>query len=96
MTKVGKADYETLAAFRYALRHFLHFSEEAAGKVGLTPQQHQALLAIKGYPGRDCVTIGELAERLRIAPSSSVSARRSGELPTQLGISEKDESLAGH
>jgi DNA-binding MarR family transcriptional regulator len=72
MTKVSKADYETLAAFRYALRQFLHFSEEAAGEVGLTPQQHQALLAIKGYPGRDYVTISELAERLQIRHHSAV------------------------
>jgi DNA-binding MarR family transcriptional regulator len=72
MTKVSKADYETLAAFRYALRQFLHFSEKAAGEVGLTPQQHQALLTIKGYPGRDYVTIGELAERLQIRHHSAV------------------------
>ncbi len=72
MTKISKADYETLAAFRYALRQFLHFSEEVAAKVGLTPQQHQALLAIKGYPGRDYVTIGELAERLQIRHHSAV------------------------
>ncbi len=72
MAKVSKADYETLAAFRYALRQFLHFSEEAAGAVGLTPQQHQALLTIKGYPGRDYMTIGELAERLCIRHHSAV------------------------
>ncbi len=72
MTKVTKANYETLAAFRYALRQFLHFSEVAAGKIGLTPQQHQALLAIKGYPGRDYVSVGELAERLRIRHHSAV------------------------
>jgi DNA-binding MarR family transcriptional regulator len=72
MTKISKADYEILASFRYALREFLHFSEEAAGKVGLTPQQHQALLAIKGYPGRDTVTVGELAERLQIRHHSAV------------------------
>jgi DNA-binding MarR family transcriptional regulator len=50
---VSKAEYETLAAFRYALRQFLRFSEEAAQAVGLTPQQYQAMLAIKGFPGRD-------------------------------------------
>jgi DNA-binding MarR family transcriptional regulator len=54
--KLGKAQYETLAAFRYALRKFLHFSETAAQAAGLTPQQHQALLAIKGFPGRDRIT----------------------------------------
>ena len=72
MAKVSKADYEALAAFRYALRQFLRFSEEAAEAVGLTPQQHQALLAILGFPGRDQVTIGELAERLQIRHHSAV------------------------
>ncbi|HVY23950.1 MAG TPA: MarR family transcriptional regulator [Steroidobacteraceae bacterium] len=67
-----KADYETLAAFRYVLRRFIHFSEEAAKTVNITPQQHQALLAIKGFPGRDRVTIGELAERLQLRHHSVV------------------------
>lgn len=70
--KLLKPQYETLAAFRYALRRFLHFSEQAAQAVGLTPQQHQALLAIKGFPGRDCVTVGELAERLQLRHHSAV------------------------
>jgi DNA-binding MarR family transcriptional regulator len=61
---LSKADYEALAAFRHALRRFLDFSGEAAKAAGLTPQQHQALLAIKGFPDRDRVTIGELAEQL--------------------------------
>lgn len=69
---VSKRDYEVLAALRYALRQFLRFSEEAAQRAGLTPQQHQALLAIKGFPGRDHVTIGELAERLQILHHSAV------------------------
>jgi len=67
-----KQDYEHLAAFRYELRRFLHFSEAAAIEHGLTPQQYQALLAIEGYPGRDRVTVGELAERLQIAAHSAV------------------------
>ena len=71
-SKVTKAEYETLAALRHALRQFLHFSEEAARSAGLTPQQHQALLAIKGFPGRNSITIGELAERLQIRPHSAV------------------------
>ena len=68
----AKAQYETLAAFRYALRKFLHFSESAAQAAGITPQQHQALLAIKGFPGRDRVTVGELAERLQLRHHSAV------------------------
>lgn len=67
-----KAEYEMLAAFRFALRQFLRFSEEAAHEAGVTPQQHQALLAIKGYPGREEVTLGELAERLQIQHHSAV------------------------
>jgi DNA-binding MarR family transcriptional regulator len=69
---LSKAEYEMLAAFRFALRQFLRFSEEAAHEAGVTPQQHQALLAIKGYPGREEVTLGELAERLQIQHHSAV------------------------
>lgn len=68
----SKAEYEILAEFRYTLRRFLRFSEMAASRAGLTPQQHQALLAIKGFPGREKVTIGELAERLQIQHHSAV------------------------
>ncbi|MBU6411511.1 MAG: MarR family transcriptional regulator [Verrucomicrobia bacterium] len=67
-----KAEYEALAEFRYALRQFQHFSENAARAAGLTPQHHQAMLAIKGFPGRDRITVGELAERLQIRHHSAV------------------------
>jgi len=70
--KLIKSQYETLAAFRYALRRFMHFSEEAAQAAGITPQQYQALLAIRGFPGRDKVTVGELAERLQLRHHSAV------------------------
>ncbi len=70
--RLSKIDYESLSAFRYALRRFLRFSEEAAEAVGLTQQQHQALLAIKGFPGRERVTNGELAERLQVRHHSVV------------------------
>jgi len=71
-SRVTDREYEILAAFRYALRLFLRFSEDAAQAVGLTPQQHQALLAIRGYPGRQRITISELAERLQIRHHSAV------------------------
>lgn len=61
-----KEDYEALAWFRYMLRRFLHFTEEGARSVGLTPQQHQILLAVKGQPGRDWATVTELAEWLQL------------------------------
>jgi DNA-binding MarR family transcriptional regulator len=72
MARITKTEYEALAALRYQLRQFLRFSEEAAHTVGLTPQQHQALLAIKGFPRRDHLTLGELAERLQIRHQSAV------------------------
>jgi DNA-binding MarR family transcriptional regulator len=70
--KLSQSQYESLAAFRYALRQFLHFSETAAKEAGVTPQQHQALLAIKGFPRRNSVRVGELAERLQLRHHSTV------------------------
>jgi DNA-binding MarR family transcriptional regulator len=70
--RLAKSHYELLAALRYGLRRFLGFSEAAARAAGLTPQQHQALLAIKGFPGRDHVSVGELAERLLLRHHSAV------------------------
>jgi DNA-binding MarR family transcriptional regulator len=54
-----------LARFRYELRRFLRFSERAARAAGLTPQQHQMLLGVAGFTGRDWATIKELAEFLQ-------------------------------
>lgn len=51
-TEISKSEYEALHAFRHALRRFLRFSEEGARAAGLTAQQHQLLLAVKGQPGR--------------------------------------------
>jgi DNA-binding MarR family transcriptional regulator len=68
--KLTAADYQALAEFRYRLRLFLSFSEKAARMAGVTPQQHQALLAIKGYGG--ALTVGALAEKLVIRPHSAV------------------------
>jgi DNA-binding MarR family transcriptional regulator len=69
---VKKVEYETLAAFRAAVRQFLSFSEEAARAQGLTPQQYQAMLAIEGAPGRREIPVGELAEQLHITAHSGV------------------------
>jgi len=69
--KVSDADYLTLAAFRASLRGFLRVSEDLAHDLGLTPQQHQALLAVRGYPGGD-PTIGQLAQRLQVHHNSAV------------------------
>ena len=64
--------YEYLGEFRYQLRKFQKFSDTEARKIGITPGQHQLLLAVKGYPDRDFVTTGELAERLQITHHACV------------------------
>jgi DNA-binding MarR family transcriptional regulator len=65
-------DYEALARFRYELRKFQAFSKAAANKAGLTPQQHQALLTIRGFSSRDPVSVGDLAELLLIRHHTAV------------------------
>jgi len=67
-----EADYKALAQFRYQLRTFLAFSEAAAQRAGLTPQQHQALLAIKGFAGPDAASIGDVAKFLLIRHHTTV------------------------
>ncbi len=67
-----QADYEALSEFRYLIRCFLEFSQDAAKAVGLAPMQHQALLAIRGYPGGAPIAIGALAERLRVKHHTAV------------------------
>jgi len=71
--RFGKSDFEALADFRYRLRRFLRFSEEAARRHGLTALQYLLLLQIKGFPGRDWATVGELAERLQAKQHGVVS-----------------------
>lgn len=64
------ADYAALARFRHAIRRFQAFSEAQAAEIGLTPQQHQALLAVRAAEP-DAATIGHLAERLILKPHSA-------------------------
>jgi len=66
------ADYEALAQFRYQVRSFLAFSEAAAQRQGLTPQQHQALLGIKGFVRPGPATVGDVAQFLLIRHHSAV------------------------
>lgn len=70
---VTQAQFEQLAAFRYRLRLFLRFSEQVARREGVTPIQYQLLLQIRGLPGRDWATVGELAERLQVRHNAVVS-----------------------
>jgi DNA-binding MarR family transcriptional regulator len=67
-----KQDYESLARFRFAIRSYLRSSEEIVRSHGATPQQYQLLLALKGFPGREWATVGELADRLQLRHHSVV------------------------
>jgi len=69
---VTDAEYQSLALFRRALRSFLHFSEQAAKKAGLTPSQHQLMLAIRGSDTGQAPTIGEVAEWMKLRHHSTV------------------------
>ena len=60
-----KETFEALSNFRYQLRMFMRFSEDAAAAQGITSLQYQLLLHVCGFPGREWATIGELAERLQ-------------------------------
>jgi DNA-binding MarR family transcriptional regulator len=70
--EISMEEYRALAEIRYQLRHFIRFSEQAARAAGLEPQQHQLLLALKGFPEEKKATISALAERLQIAHHSTV------------------------
>jgi DNA-binding MarR family transcriptional regulator len=69
---ISQTDYETLARFRHALRVFQRFSEDAARAAGLTPAQHQLILAVKGWAGDERPTIGEVADVLQLKHHSAV------------------------
>ena len=70
---VDKRQLERLSLFRYQLRRFLRFSEDAARDVGVTLQQYQLMLHTQGFAGRDWASIGELAERLQVLPHAAVT-----------------------
>lgn len=67
---LDQAQYAKLLGFRDGLRHFLRWSEQQAKAAGLTPAQHQLLLAVRGHDGDP--TIGELADHLLLRHHSTV------------------------
>jgi DNA-binding MarR family transcriptional regulator len=72
MRQLTREDYENLLAFRVSLRRFQHWSQTQARQAGLTPAQHQLLLAVKGHRGAPGPTIGDLAGYLLLRPHSTV------------------------
>lgn len=71
-TPVSQPDYQAMAEFRHQIRRFLRFSEEAARRGGLEPQQYLTMLALKGLPDGIRGRIGVIAERLQIQHHSTV------------------------
>jgi DNA-binding MarR family transcriptional regulator len=69
---LSKQDFEALARFRFGIRRYLRFSEETVRRHGVTPQQYQLMLALKGFPDRDWATVRELADRLQLRHHSVV------------------------
>ena len=70
---LGAEDYDALAAFRYAMRKFLRFSKDVLAGARLTPEQYEALLAIKARSGSTGTTVGDLSERLQVKHHTAVS-----------------------
>ena len=71
-TTLRRADYQALASFRYAVRRYLAFAEAGARSVGLTSQQHQALLAMKAHTPTGSMSVGDLATELLLKHHSAV------------------------
>jgi DNA-binding MarR family transcriptional regulator len=72
MDRLTQQDFERLLEFRVTLRRFQRWSEDQAQAAGLTHVQHQLLVAIKGHPGGDPPTVGDLAGYLLLRPHSTV------------------------
>ena len=72
MKRLSLSDYQALAEFRFQIRKFLHFSEQAVQAAGLERGQYQLMLAIKGMPEGVRPRIRELADRMQIQHHSAV------------------------
>ena len=67
-------DYHSLASLRYVLRKFLRFSKDlASSSANLTPEQYEALLALKAFSPEDGLTVGQLSERIQVKHHTAVS-----------------------
>ena len=91
VTGIDKQRLESLSLFRYRLRRFLRFSEDAARAEGITVLHYQLLLHTQGFPGRDWASIGELAERLHARPHGVVARVTRCELA---GLVERRDNAA--
>jgi DNA-binding MarR family transcriptional regulator len=97
MKRLTLADYQALAEFRYQIRKFLHFSEEAVQAAGLERGQYQMMLAIKGIPEGVRPRIRELANRMQIQHHSAVELvnrlERGGYVHRERALDDRREVL---
>jgi len=91
MDRLTQRDFERLLEFRVTLRRFQRWSEEQAQAAGLTHVQHQLLVAIKGHPGGEPPTVGDLADYLLLRPHSTVELVDRAELA---GLVRRTRDLA--
>lgn len=89
--------YRSLSQFRHALRVFLRFSELSARRVGLTPAQHQLLLAVRGWPGEAPPAVSDLATLLQTRPHSALElvrrAEKAGLVRTEAATEDRRRQL---
>ena len=71
MITLNSPEFETLAAFRYQVRKFLRFSKDLLSAEDLTPDQYQALLAIRAFSDQQKLSIRDLAEQLQVRHHST-------------------------
>lgn len=93
MSEMRDEDYASLLEFRTALRRFMSWSEQQARQAGLTPVQHQLLLAVRGHRGPSAPTIGELAAYLVLRHHSAVElvdrAQRAGLVRRKIDLTDR-------
>jgi DNA-binding MarR family transcriptional regulator len=93
MARMTEKDYAKLLGFRTELRRFLSWSEEQARASGLTPAQHQLMLAVKGHPDPIGPTIGDVAGYLALRHHSAVELVGRAE---RAGLVERQRDSADH
>lgn len=91
--RLSDADYARLLALRTGLRRFEHWSEAQARAAGLTPAQHQLLLAVRGHEGEDGPTVGDLADYLLLRHHSAVGLIDRAEVA---GLVRRDRDIEDH
>jgi DNA-binding MarR family transcriptional regulator len=69
---IDDADYQRLLQFRTGIRQFLSWSEAQATAVGVTPAQHQLMLAVRGHHGDGDPTVTDIADALVLRHNSAV------------------------